>query len=201
MSAQDVDKEILEPMQRLFLSPRQMDSGQQAAALREYVAALKRFEGIDLRHAWVTVRDSHMTRAWPVPAAFVLAARQSRKDRGQDTPAKTQGPVTGSELWDRWKKVRHGEKARESVNRGVAWAYRCAILDGKFPDAINLTDLVIARESAERTAEMIETGRPIPYRGRILRVSSENKDLALKMWRNILVKNAETEAEIMSRST
>lgn len=197
MSADAVEFEILAPMQRLFLPPQRMDDGQQVQALREYVAALQAFEAVDLNGAWQSVRDSHTTRTWPAPAVFVLAARRARNDRVplEKRSAKSDKPNPAT-LWAIWERFRGSDLAMDAYDRGVSWAFKFAILGGTPPASVNLTELEVFKASAARTAEKIETVEVISHNGRDLRFSEDAAHMALKMWRTIQIRNAETDSEI-----
>lgn len=189
MSAEDVQTEILDPMQRLFLPPRKMEDSEVSAALREYARSLQNFEAPDLRAAWEAVISTHANRSWPVPAAFIVAARSARADRLR--PKKAEGEFIKIENpgWEMWLKVRGSDLAREAARRGVAWALKCAIVDDKRrPEEIDLRTFAIQRASAEKIAHRLESGD--------LKLSYEQRRTALDMWRNLLVHNAETLAEI-----
>ena len=72
---------------------------------------------------------------------------------------------------------------------GVAWAFKLAVLeDGKRPSDISLADLRRGKDRAERTCEGIESGA--------IKFSEENRNVALQMWRMLLIREAETEDEI-----
>lgn len=201
MSAEAVQAEILEPMQRLFLPPRQMDATTQAQALRDYLGALEHFNAPDLKTAWANVRDSHPTRSWPVPAVFVAAARMARKDRGGDSPAPRAPDTTTNERWTTWEAVRRSPLAYEAVKMGCAWSLKCAVLnDGKKPGEISLVDLRNGVARAERTAERIRRGQPHEWKGRKIGVFSEdNASVALKMWATLRQRETETQNEIAGR--
>jgi hypothetical protein len=189
MSAQDVQAEILDPMQRLYLPPRNMEESQQSQALREYVNALQNFEQADLNAAWCAVRDTHTTRSWPVPAAFIMAAKQARKYRNEAGLGRSDNTPKPDDSWEIWKKLCRTQMARDAVQRGVAWSLKCAVLhDNKKPEQIDLRELVSKRASAERTAAGIEDGT-ITMRGAYA-------SLALSMWHTLQVREAETAAEI-----
>lgn len=197
MSANDVDAEILQPMQRLYLPPRNMDEGQQSQALREYVDALQHFDRTELNVAWTTVRDCHTTRAWPVPASFVMAARQARKATAQPQRAPLAGKLDQNERWTRWLVISRSPLAYEAVKRNVAWSLKCAVLhDGKTAEQIDLRELSSAKASAERTAAAIEAGRPVETKGHKVEFKTADAAIALRMWHAIQVREAETQAEI-----
>lgn len=207
MAAEHVQSEILEPMQGMFLPPRNLPDDMIQANLREYVAALERFEKPDLAAAWGAVRDTHTTRAWPMPAAFVMAARQAEVNRLRaiaDVRTNQHGAATDPaemQAWDVWKLVCRSELGRQAVVRNISWSLKCAILhDKKLPHQVNLDELVRGKASAERTAAKIQNGEPLERNGRNIGVMSpENARLALKMWDALLVREAETQAEINYR--
>lgn len=193
MSLTDVETEILQPMQRLFLPPRNMDEGQQREALREYGNALQNFIAADLREAWRAVRDTHTTRSWPVPAAFILAARQARKDKApNEGKANNQEQQNFTVAWGNWLKVCGSSMGKEAVRRNVAWALKCAILnDHKRPEEIDLRALVIAKASAEETASKIGNGE--------IRMRPQIREPAMEMWHTLQIREAETQDEIHRR--
>jgi hypothetical protein len=64
---------------------------------------------------------------------------------------------------------------------------------------VDLRELRLAKNSAERTAAAIERFGDIEYNRRILRFEEgENRDLALSMWRMLLRNEDETAEEIRS---
>jgi hypothetical protein len=200
MSAEAVQAEIIEPMQRLYLPPRNMPEEMQSAALREYVKALEGFERTDLAVAWCAVRDVHATRAWPVPAVFITASRQARNSR---ITADARAPSTSKPVqteWDIWKQVSRSPLAYEAVKNGVAWSLKSAILhDKKLPDQIDLRELISGKRRAELTAERIRRGQPHERKGRNIGVFSPgNAKAALDMWAAIQQRETETQNEIRS---
>lgn len=191
MSAQDVQTEILEPMQRLFLPPRNMEEGHQQSALREYVNALQNFEAEDLKAAWQAVRDTHTSRGWPVPAAFIMAAKQARKDR-LGVPQQRQEGVSQeiTTAWDIWQKVRASKMGRDTAEGGYAWSLKCKILYDKVsPAEIDTRELQAAHNRAQDLAARIENGS--------FKMRGDVRDTALSMYRHLLVKEAETQQEIL----
>jgi len=201
MSASAVQSEVLEPMQRLFLPPRNMDEGQQASALREYVSALDGFDTEDLRAGWKIVRDTHVTRSWPVPGALVNAARAARKDRQPVSVGASGHPFKRpmpSELWARWLEVRKQPVAKEAARRNLAWSFKCAVLDGTEIVQIDLRDLAMKKAQAERTAQLIDTDQPVPWKGRMVKFDDRNANTAMRMWRQIEAREIETQQEILA---
>lgn len=200
MSAQDVENEILEPMQRLFLPPRQMGQSEQIGALREYVAGLQHFSATELNVAWTTVRDTHMQRSWPLPAAFVMAARQARKyarDAAPEEPPRRRPGMGELGTWEDWTAAKTNPKAREAVRMEVAWAFKCAVLhDGRRPDEIDLAELRLGKNQALRTRQKIIDGAQCEWKGRKFYFSADNRELALRMWETIEQRERETQAEI-----
>lgn len=197
MSAVDVQNEILDPMQRLFLPPRKLADGEEQAVLLEYVRALEKFAAIDLKVAWQEVLETHTTRSWPLPAAFIQAARKARKDRLPETGRHKTDKPTQTELWDRWKVIRASQMGRDAVRRNVSWSLKCAVLhDGKNVDEINIAELVIGKVKAEKTADLIDAGKPVEWQGRTLTLPTESANAAMRLWRGIMVKEEETQQEI-----
>ncbi len=187
MTASDVQHEILDPMQRLYLPPRSMEETQQSAALREYVSALQAFDATELNVAWTTVRDTHTTRSWPVPAAFVMAARQARKTI--QPQQKARGTGGENDHWETWKAVSRSPLAYEAVKRNVAWSLKCAVLhDGKKPEQVSITELVSRKHSAEKLAERLRRGETT--------MSEKDAHMALRMWDGLLERETETQGEI-----
>lgn len=200
MSAQDVQTEILEPMQRLFLSPRKMDEADQEAALREYVSHLQHFERQDLRVAWHEVVETHQNRSWPIPSQIIKAAKEAYRERASANKAPIRhGKSDHAVFWDRWRVVRQSGLAKEAARLGVAWSLKCAIVnDGKEAGQIVLADLVEAKHRASQTAEKIDKGLPIDFKGRTLRFTFKDGAEPMRLWKNLLVKEEETRAEIMA---
>lgn len=194
MSASDVQREILDPMQRLFLPPRRLEPGEEQAVLREYVRPLESYDADILRLAWQDIVETHGSRSWPLPSAVIKAAKEAARDRrllsqpkiNHDGPA----PKTEAEQkWDRWVAICRTEMAREAVRRGVAWSLKCEILDnGKLPEQIDLRALVIAKSSAERTAAHIEDGT--------LKFAPHTRSAALGLWQAQLTRESQTQDEI-----
>lgn len=139
-----------------------------------------------------------MTRSWPLPAAFVKAARDARNERTQTKLPKRGERVDHTARWEVWKAVSRSPMAQEAARRGVAWALRCAVLqDGKRPEEIDLREFVLGKASAERTMALIEAGQAVPFKGRILPAMSEASAMAaLRMYRGIQAKEAEAAQEI-----
>ena len=197
MSANDVQNEILGPMQRLFYAPRKMEPEDEQAALRDYVSALQNFPAADLATAWAFVRDSHPKTSWPVPSTFVLAAHRARKERQAAQGGATGKPASQNERWDRWVAISRSPLACEAVKRGVSWALKCAVLhDGKTAEQIDLRALVSGKASAERTAAAIEAGRGVEVKGRTVQFKPNDAATALRMWDAIKLREAETQDEI-----
>lgn len=203
MSAEAVKTEILEPMQRQFYPPKQnMPAADQSAALRDYVMALQGFDAEDLRAAWADVRATHTKPSWPLVAIFVTAARNARKAR---LPAESAGhrrhdDTSYTQRWEVWKGVCRTRLAQEACTRNVAWSLKCAILgDGKLPDEIDLRSMKAGKDRAIRSAELIRRGEPVPHFRSDrpdVSFSQRNADVALDLWDRILVREAETQAEI-----
>jgi hypothetical protein len=204
MSAEAVKTEILEPMQRVFYPPKQnMPANDQAAALRDYVSVLQGFDAADLRAAWTDVCATYSKGAWPLPAVFVSAARGARQNRipaSAATSRRDTDKISGTERWEHWKAVSRTQMARDACTKGVAWSLKCAVLnDGRKAEEIDLRALVIGKSKAEGTADLIRRGQPVPHfragRPDVL-FSERNAKLALDLWDRILVREAETQAEI-----
>jgi hypothetical protein len=197
MSAADVQTEIITPMQRLFYPPRKMEEADERAALVDYVQALQGFDAPDLKSSWNWVRDNHPKTSWPVPSAFVLAASRAKRDRQPGKHGARSGSPEGNERWERWKTVSRSTLAYEAVKHGVAWSLKCAILhDGKLPEHIALRDLVSAKHSAEKLADMIRRGDPGPFKGQTLKFTGPDAATALSMWAGIQELETKTQAEI-----
>jgi hypothetical protein len=198
MSLAAVQTEILEPMQAIFLPPRDMDATALTAALRGYGAVLDPFDRADLKSAWREVVAEHRTRAWPVPGAIVQAARKAQKDHtGDDAPSRTRHGVDSNARWLLWQSVRASQLASDAAEAGVAWSLKCAVLqDGKPQGAVNLVALIRAHASAEETARAIGDGTPVLHRGRRLTFDGGPRALALKMWANQLRNEDDTAEEI-----
>lgn len=200
MSLAAVQTEILEPMQALFLPPRDMDAAAQTMALRGYGAALERFEAGDLRAAWGEVVCEHRSRAWPVPGVIVTAARKALKDRtGAGAPSRTIGSVDARVRWQLWEHIRVTRLAADAADAGVAWSLKCAVLqDKKQAHEIDLAELIRRRNNAEETAHAIGEGAQVFHRGRALTFSESARALALRMWTNQLRNESDTANEIRS---
>lgn len=199
MSAAAVQAKILEPMQQVYVPPRDMAKSDQAAALRQYVGVLQRFDDADLDFAWAHVVETHPNRTWPVPSIFAAAARNAVKDRVSTGKATRHGNAgdQAAQRWEVWKAVSRSRLAAEAAEMNVAWSLKCAILhDGKLPDQVSLTDLAAGKRSAERTATKIRSGEGIEYKGRILHFTDDNAAAALSLWKAILQREPETQAEI-----
>lgn len=198
MALIDVEAEILGPMQAVFLPPRNMDEGQQRATLREYGDALGGYDRPTLKAAWRAVRDTHATRSWPVPGLFVSAAKDARKELAP--PSKTMRDKEREErakAWERWKTIRNTPMARQAVLQGVAWALKCRVVnDLKLPEQIDLRELVMAKNSAASLAEKIEHGGEFEHDGKRRKFTDDQTIVALKMYRTMQVREAETQAEI-----
>lgn len=199
MSREDVQQEILDPMQRLYLPPRGFDDALLKNVLSEYVAALEHFTGPDLKVAWQRVRDAATARSWPVPGTFVAAAARARMDReaiaGTDQRSKAAKPAT---YWHVWERVRNLPLAHEAAEKGVAWSLKCAILNGAAVANISIERLLQEHQSAERVAARIADNKPLfASDGRNLGVmTGSNRQMALDMHRQLLLQEAQTAQEI-----
>lgn len=199
MSAEAVQAEILDPMQRLFLPPRQMGANEQTAALRDYVAALQGYDGADLKAAWERVRDTHANRSWPMPSAFIRAASESRRDRVPPQKGRLSSDENHTARRLHWEDVIRTPLAREAVELEVAWSLKCLIMnDGKRANQIDLTRLRRQKESALRTVERIKSGEEIPRpKGRSVRFTPASAEAPLLLWDAQLKNEAATQREIM----
>lgn len=130
MTAQDVQTEILEPMQRMFTPRRhQMGEGDQQMALMEYVNILQQFYAVDLKEAWRSVLETYTPQVWPAPAVFASAARKARAERPrpQATPrplAPSHQPVSRPIMW--WcqnRKVWRPEWREDDIPEGWRESY------------------------------------------------------------------------------
>lgn len=199
MTKADVQVAVLDRMQLVYLPPRDFSEDMQRANLAEYAAALEGFDRSDLDEAWAAVRNDHRTRAWPVPGAFVDAAQRARMARQHATGAdrKTTHTATHSELRQAWIQARDTDKATEAARRGVAWAFKCSILQGTKPVDIDLGRLVREKERAKVTQHRISSGLSLHSLsdGRNIGVMHD-PIVALTMWRKLLFQEAETVAEI-----
>jgi hypothetical protein len=198
MALADVESEILAPMQRLYLPPRNMDEGAQREALREYGDALQSFDRPDLQGAWKATRDAHTNRSWPLVSQFIKAAREYRRDRNDAGGAALVDGKKAETEWDTWVRVCRTQMARDAVRNGVAWSLKCAILhDKKRPEEIDMREMVSAKASAERTAERIRKGQPHEWKGANIGVfSNGHAATALKMLAAIQQRETETAQEI-----
>lgn len=202
MAKADVEREILIPMRRIFTAPRQYDDAAKDAALLDYVAALEGFDPRDLQTAWVHVRDTTTGRAWPMPGAFVAAATKAKRDRDgtEAEAARHNSHHRAREVshWQTWTQVRHGALAMEAARRGVAWAFKCRILEGFEPKNIDLSGLARAKAMAGATHRRIEADQPlISTAGRDIGIVKEpNKSAALSMWHQLQINEAQTAEEI-----
>lgn len=205
MSLEDVQREILDPMQATYLPPHAWKDApeEQKKALTQYAGALKDFSAAVLRAAWKEVVATHTTRAWPVPGVIVLAARKARKDI---EPQKEEGfgrfRRTASQTSRRltWEHARTTPIAADAADFGVAWSMKCQIMnDGKRLDEIDLGKLTASRDSAAVTARRIDESQPHFYRGRALPpLDGAQTAQALAMYRTIRERERETAEEIRS---
>lgn len=196
MSAIDVSEIILDPMQRMYLPPRMnMEPGEQAAALREYTDALQHADREDLHTAWRTVRNAHTRQSWPLPSALLKAVSDARKDRlGDKGSVSSKKQEQDRKDWANWQRARSNNIGRQAVSLSVAWSLKCAILnDHKDPSAIDLRDLRRQKDSAEALAARLDAGEIFP---REHTGEGSYDDTAKKMWRTLLIREAETQAEI-----
>lgn len=203
MSATDVQTEIIEPMQRLYLPPRLMLADVQTEALRGYADVLKGFSAADLKAGWTDVVTTHTTRSWPVPGVIVLATRKAAKERnaacGRPTSPLSRQTIDYTENRLRWEKIRCTQMARDAARAGCSWSLKCQVMnDGKHAEQIDLRQLISEHQSAERTANNLESGDMVWDRSRDKHVkfSDDQREIALKMWRNLLVQEAQTAHEI-----
>lgn len=203
MSVQAVQTEILEPMQQLFLPPRQMDLAAQQAALRGYALVLANFDTRTLKAAWIDVVASHTSRAWPVPAVLVNAAKRVLKD-ARTTNNEHREPYA----WEpqnvtlnrqNWERIRGSQMAREAANAECSWSLKCqAMNDGRRAEQIDIRELISDHHAAVRLADSLEAGGRVydRFRGKSVAFSARDRVMALKMWRHLLVREAETAEEL-----
>lgn len=203
VSEQAIREEILEPMQRLFLPPKQMEQAQQISAMRDYMDALRGFEREDLQQSWRTVRDTHTSRGWPLPAAFVAAAVKAKKDRTKPGQTRSRLPwesPSKEECWENWKKIRQSATAKLAAREGWSWSLRCGVLDGSIEGAeqIDVAKFQSDHRRVHANAERLQADWEMVYptEGRIVRFTEANREIALKLWNGILVHEAQTQQEI-----
>lgn len=197
MSENAIQREILEPMQRLFIAPKAMDTVQQTAALKDYSDSLRAFDAADLRAAWESVRDSHTGRGWPPVAVFLLAARNAKKLRVDEKLVRSKHHEENAARWAEWERTRLTEWAQMAVSGGYSWSLRCAILhDGRAVSKELMSQLEMAHRSAEVIAGKIDCSEPVAFKGISLVFVGENQELALKMYQNLQIKEAQTQDEI-----
>lgn len=171
MAAADVQAEIIDPMQRLFLPPKAMPDHQIADALREYVDALQGHKATVLRDAWRRVRDTHETRAWPSVGAFAKAARAASMDAPKPNGEERDYPLhrhddTG---WRgffkrRWEAFRFSAIARQAAMEGWSHTLKCAVLDGLPPEQVSVAQFQAKHHRALRLLRAIEADKDFPNR-------------------------------------
>jgi hypothetical protein len=199
MSAADVRTEILKPMQASFLPPRpEMSQADVSLALESYVLVLAHFDAETLKGAWASMLANHHGRAWPVPGRITAAAlhieRESRRMRELAQPRRDYE----TERLRYWRdEVCRSKQARRAVELRVAWSLKCAVVDdGQKLWQIDLARLVRAHESAEKIADRIE--RKLPTSDKRGVMNAMDREIALTMYRNLLVNEAKTAQEIMA---
>lgn len=161
MSKDDVNTEILTPMQATFLSPK-MDEEAQKAALMQYIVVLEGFDATDLRAAWQEVLTAHTGRSWPVPGVIVLAARKARRDRtGETGLGQYQATRSSKEFSARkfnWHKLRQSPEAQLAAEEGWANLLYADVMDGKVVVPGDV-DVVGYRRESDRLRENEERVR------------------------------------------
>ena len=195
MSEQAIKDEIIDPMQQLFLPPKDMPDEWQRQALRQYMDALRTFSREDLQTAWKTVRDAATARSWPPIAAFVKAAwaaRKARKDPAQNPDAASKAPRHRHDMdgWrahfrENWNYLKFTPLAKEAAREGYALLLKAAILDGIPLAKIRPNELHARCERARRLNDKIAGDDRF-----------SEKEKASQMWTNLLVHRADVEAEI-----
>lgn len=204
MSKTDVQNEILAPMQRLYLPPRDFDEAMQKSVLEEYADALKNFDAVDLKTAWGVVRNEHKTRAWPVIGQFYLAASRALSDRqmATGTGSKRGGPSSDRrpDYWPVWMRIKILPIATEAAQIGVSWSLKCHILDGRWTSVqqIDLRKLAQDRARAAALRWKIERDEPVwnERMGKMTLFVEPQKGLSLSMYDSLMRREAETAAEI-----
>lgn len=195
MSEQAIRDEIIDPMQRLFIPPKNMEGDQQALALREYMDALRGFEREDLRAAWHTIRDSAVARSWPPIGAFLKAALLAKRERQTKMEETNQGRTAPlhrfdmdgwrAHFFENWKHIKHTPLAQAAAKEGWALMLKTAVFDGLPLAEIRPAQMVAKVERAAKLAGIIEADLEYPERAKVL-----------DMWRNVLITRAEVEIEI-----
>ena len=102
-----------------------------------------------------------------------------------------------------WQAVRHSPMAHQAAKLGVAWSFKCAILnDGLWPHEISLNALVARKASASATAARIQAGQPLTLNGKTIgAMKPALTATALPMFDTLAVQEAQTAAEIAEHST
>lgn len=195
MSDQAIKDEIIDPMQQLFLPPKDMPDEWQRQALRQYMDALRTFSREDLQAAWKSVRDAATARSWPPIAAFVRAAwaaRKARKEGAGEAEGAPKAPRHRHDMdgWrahfrENWNHVKYTPLAKEAAREGYALLLKSAILDGVPLAKIRPAELNARCERARRLSDKIADNENFPSQGE-----------CSQMWTNLLVHRAEVEAEI-----
>lgn len=195
MSEQAVKNAILAPMQRLFLPPLRMDENQQLIALAEYVESLQQYSEEILQEAWRRVRDSYLKGSWPAVALFKNEARKYYAEKfPQERNAKAQTvDDSWTKSWKNWEKVRLTPQAAYAAREGYSWSLKCKVLEGAAPGSITMSDLAAGHMRALRLYDQLTNedglvnGKPMKF---------VDRELAISMYRNIMVREAETAQEI-----
>jgi hypothetical protein len=199
----EVQQEILVPMQSAYLPPLPaMSLDARKTALEVYYLALRDFDGDTLKKAWEATITAHTGRAWPVAGVIAGHARHARKDRRDAMIKENKNHDTQAEREMYWQRVKHSPKALEAVALGVAWSLKLAVLFENQPiSTVSLPALVEAKDRARRTAERFQSGQSLTHWRDSRDMGAPTPavaDAALRLWRGLLLQEAETEAEILA---
>ena len=194
MSVEAVNRLILEPMQRVFLPPRNMSEEDIQAALRPYCDVLSAFRDEDLEKGWAAVLGAHTTRAWPVPGVIAAACRHARGDR---TAPQSRYSDNANSLWSAWLDARKSDKALRAADAGVAWSFRATIFGGVPLSQISIDRLIQDSHRAAATAKRIQDGQSHFWQGRDIGAFDPSlASVAIALYRSLMDKEDITAAEI-----
>lgn len=160
MSANDVKQEILAPMQKLYLPPRQMPEPDQIGALQQYVQALNGFGGDALKVAWQEVRDKWLKLSWPPPALFVQAARRAAGAGKSNVRIRLEEKQRENGVrWSRWLAARTSDLGQRAAREGFAFGLKMHILEeGKTAEQFSVAEALAHAATARRNVENLKPG-------------------------------------------
>lgn len=185
---------ILKPMMALWMPPKQ---GEEVEALKQYTDALRGFAEADLKAGWQVVRDNHQGRGWPAVGALVKACAIAKGQRVGAGLPRNRSQADRERRWQHWLEVSRSDLAHTAAEEGWCWSLKAKILyDGARASQISITEMRAAHNDAADLADALERDAPVMRDGKERLFSASDRDMALTLWRGVLVHEADTQSEI-----